>query len=124
MANGSGLDLSVELIVQGLIGFFVVLWALKDAVPAYRAMKNRKPADPMATAMSIVWDRDERERFLQLMERMMIASETQARQQTAIADQQHADMNSKIDSLMRALQDKEDRLNAMISSGGHPRRRS
>lgn len=124
MANGSGLDLSVELIVQGLIGFFVVLWALKDAVPAYRAMKNQKPADPMATAMSIVWDRDERERFLQLMERMTIASETQARQQTAIADQQRVEMNSHIDNLLHALREKEERLNAMVAPGGHPRRRS
>lgn len=108
MANESSLDLSVELLVQGLIGLLVLLWALKDAVPAYRAMRAAsKSADPMVAAMSISWDRDQQERLLQLMERIAKANEVQAERQTALADQQRVDLNDKIDVLMEELRRKE-----------------
>lgn len=121
MASVVGFDLTPDLIVQGVIGLLVFFWALKDAVPKYREMRKAAHPDPILTAMSMSWDRDMQERMLQLLERMTIAAELQARQQTEMvgtwdkmADQRQHDMNEKINDLMKILERKEDQLSAMI----------
>lgn len=120
MASAGGLSLTSDLVVQGLIGLFILLWAVKDAIPKYREMKKASHPDPMVGAMSMAWDRDMQERMLQIMERMAVASEVQAKSQTAIVDQRRHDMNERIDDLMKALERKEDQIAAMIVN---PRRR-
>jgi len=121
MATVSGFELTPDLLVQGLIGASIALWALKDAIPMYRNMKKASHPDPMVSAMSMTWDRDMQERMLQILERMASASELQAKQQIEMAaswgvmvDQRQQDMNEKIDGLMVALAKKEDQLSAMI----------
>lgn len=128
MASGE-FELTRELVVQGLIGLLLLLWAAKDALPTYRSMKNAakttsatSTTNAMVAAVSMAWDRDQQERLLQLMERIAAANELQARNQSGMADtwsdmadQQRRDMNERIDSLLKALERKEDQLSAMIS---------
>lgn len=129
MASVSGFELTPDLLVQGIIGALIALWALKDAIPIYRNMKKAAHPDPMLAAVSMAWDRDMQERMLQILERMATASELQAKQQIEMAgswgtmvDQRQQDMNEKIDDLMQALARKEDQLSAMIVRT-QPRRR-
>lgn len=131
MATESDFVLTRDLIVQGLVGLFILLWAAKDALPTYRAMKaasKASPANAMVAAVSMAWDRDQQERLLQIMERIAAASEKQAHNQanmsgtwSEMADQQRRDMHERIESLLKALERKEDQLSAMIAQP--PRRR-
>lgn len=127
MASVSGFELTPDLLVQGLIGASIALWALKDAIPIYRNMKKAAHPDPMVSAMSMSWDRDMQERMLQIMERMAKAQELQADIQKnmagswgSMADQRQQDMSEKIDELMERLAQKDrDDLLAMVT--GHRR---
>lgn len=125
MAGGE-FELSRELVIQGLVGLFILLWAAKDALPTYRAMKasaqSPSSTNTMVAAMSMSWDRDQQERLLQIMERIAHANELQAKNQTGMADtwsdmaeQQRRDMHERIDSLLKALERKEDQLSATIA---------
>lgn len=122
MAGISGFELTPDLVVQGLIGVFIFLWALKDAIPRYREMqKAALPPNPMIAAMSMTWDRDMQERLLQTLERMATAAELQAKQQIEMvgtwdkmADQRQQEMSDRIGDLLQALERKENQLSAMI----------
>lgn len=126
MASAAGFELTTDFIVPGITGLLLLGWALKDAVPKFREMKNAVHPNPMVAAMSMTWDRDMQERLLQIHERMAVALELQAKQQIemagswgAMVDQRQQDMNEKIDDLMRALAKKEDQLMAMVSRPRH-----
>lgn len=130
MASVSGFDLTPDLLVQGLIGASIALWALKDAIPIYRNMKKAAHPDPMVAAVSMAWDRDMQERLLQIHERMAAALEVQAKLQADMAgswdqmvDQRQQQMNERIDDLLKALELKETQLTAMIVRDRVPRRR-
>ena len=121
MASGE-FALTPEMVVQGLIGLLLLLWAAKDALPLYKSMKNAahtasatSTTNAMVAAVSMAWDRDQQERLLQIMERIAAANELQARNQTTMADQQRNDMTERMNDLLKALERKEDQLSAMIS---------
>lgn len=121
---GDGFSLTNEMVVQGLIGLLLFFWALKDALPAYRAHKKSSPDNPIVTAMSMSWDRDMQERLLQILERMAAAAELQAKQQISMSgswqemsDRQKVEMNERFENLLDALRRAEDRtVERVVSS--------
>jgi hypothetical protein len=113
-------ELSTELLVQGLAALFLLLWAGRNAVQARRDTVAATQPNPMVAAVSMAWDRDMQERFLQLIERMAKASEEQASLQkqmagswSAMSDHQREDMNKKIERLLLALDDVEARKDVL-----------
>lgn len=121
-------ELSAEMIVQGLAALFLLLWAGGNAVKARRDTRNATKPNPMIAAVSMAWDRDMQERFLQLLERMAKAAEEQASLQgkmagswAAMSDRQREDLEEKIERLMKAL-DRTERgeLSAMIAGLSRP----
>jgi ABC-type phosphate/phosphonate transport system substrate-binding protein len=83
-------------------------------VQARRETVAATQPNPMVAAVSMAWDRDMQERFLQLIERMAKAAEEQAEFQkhmsgswAAMSDHQRDDMNKKIERLLEALEDAE-----------------
>lgn len=118
-------ELTTELIVQGLAALFLFLWAGRNALQARRETVAATQPNPMIAAVSMSWDRDMQERFLQLIERMAKAAEEQAMIQkamsgswAAMSDRQREDMDKKIERLLEALDhvdDKRDVL-AMIAA--------
>ena len=113
--------LNTDIILQGLTGLFILFWAFKEArkvkeetskaLTASPAQKN-----PMVAAIGMAWDRDQLERLLQLVERIAKAQEVQAAEvqkvakaQEALANQQQADLQDKIDRLMDRLGEQPER---------------
>jgi ABC-type phosphate/phosphonate transport system substrate-binding protein len=120
-------ELTTELLVQGLAALFLLLWAGRNALQAKRDTVTATQPNPMVAAVSMAWDRDMQERFLQLIERMAKASEEQASLQkqmagswSAMSDHQREDMNKKIERLLSALDDAEARKDLLgMISGSH-----
>jgi ABC-type phosphate/phosphonate transport system substrate-binding protein len=120
-------ELTTELLVQGLAALFLLLWAGRNALQAKRDTVTATQPNPMVAAVSMAWDRDMQERFLQLIERMAKASEEQALLQkqmagswSAMSDHQREDMNKKIERLLSALDDAEARKDLLgMISGSH-----
>jgi hypothetical protein len=118
-------ELTTEILVQGLAALFLLLWAGRNAVQARKDTVAATQPNPMVAAVSMAWDRDMQERFLQLIERMAKAAEEQSAFQkqmsgswAAMSDRQRDDMNAKIERLLEALDhvdDKKDVL-AMIAA--------
>lgn len=117
-------ELTVELLVQGLAAFFIFLWAGRNALQARRETVAATQPNPMVAAISMSWDRDMQERFLQLIERMAKASEEQAALQAkmagswaAMSDRQREDLDEKIERLLKALDGAEHKdVLAMIAA--------
>ncbi len=117
-------ELTAELIVQGLTALFLVVWAGRNAIQARRdTVAAATQPNPMVAAVSMAWDRDMQERFLQLMERMAKATEEQAALQkqmagswAAMSDRQRETMEEKIERLLKALDHAErGEMSAMIA---------
>lgn len=113
-----------EAFVQGIGFLLLLLWAFRDARAKYDATKQTLQPNPMVAAVSMSWDRDMHERLLQVLERMALAAEQQADMQKAMsgswmsmADRQREAMDQKIDRLLRALDDAEDKsLSATVAA--------
>lgn len=122
-------ELTAELIVQGLTALFLMVWAGKNAIQARRdTVAATSTPNPMVAAVSMAWDRDMQERFLQLLERMAKATEEQASLQAkmagswaAMSDRQRETMEEKIERLLKAL-DYAERgdLSAMVAGLSRP----
>lgn len=107
--------LNFDIILQGLTGLFILLWAFKEArkvkeETAKALSGSAAQKNPMVAAIGMAWDRDQLERLLQLVERIAKAQEVQAAEvqkvakaQEALANQQQIDLQEKIDALMGRL---------------------
>ncbi len=118
------LGIDSGLLVQGIVGILIAGWVARDALITYRATRKTLQQNPVVTGVSMAWDRDQQERFLQLIERLAEASEQQAELQremagawSSMSDRQREDMHTKIERLLKALDsvDKRDVL-AMIAA--------
>lgn len=110
------LGIPASLLIQGLIGVLIFFWAWKEARNTYKTTTDQMKPNPIVAGVSMAWDRDMQERFLQLIERMALAAEAQAGAQTTIANDQQRKMNERIEDLLRALDRKEHDLSAILSS--------
>lgn len=124
---GGNLHLSTELLIQGLTGLCILFWVLKDAIKVRRETRQAVQPNPMVTAVTMAWDSDQKERLLQLVERLAIAAETQAKLQAsmagswdALADRQKVELTERFDDLLKALDEAErTRKEPMRSSRRH-----
>ncbi len=101
-------SLSVEYVVSGLVGLITIGLIAKQVFAGYlEANKHlsKQSTNPIIQAMASTWDRDQQERFLQLMERLVVAEEIQAKHQGSLADQRQQDMAEKIDQLLEHMHD-------------------
>lgn len=99
--------LSTELVASGVVGILLAGAVIKKAFDGYVEARRHMIAqqtNPMTMAMAAVWGENERERFLQLLERITIALEDQAKHQGILADQRQQDMNEKIDRLVQQME--------------------
>lgn len=100
-------SLSTEAIVSGIVGlitFGLVVKALfAGYMEAQKHLKSQAANNPIIHAMASSWDRDEKERFLQLFERLVVAAEIQAKHQGALADQRQQDMSERIDEILEQM---------------------
>ena len=67
--------------------------------------------NPMVAAVSMAWDRDQQERLMQLIERLVLAHEAQTRHlagihesQDAMANKQQAELQERIDELLEKME--------------------
>lgn len=124
------LGIPVNWIVQGLIGAFIFFWAYNEARKTYHATTEQLRPNPIVAGVSMAWDRDMQERFLQLMERMATAAEIQAKHQSdmagsweTLADRQKLEMKERFDELLskldrveaRSTRRKDDDMSAMVT---------
>lgn len=105
-------ELSADLIVQGVASALLVLVGLREFMKARRETIKATAPNPMVAAVSMAWDRDQQERLLQLVERMVVAQEAQTKHlagihdaQEEIADKRQADMQEKLDELLDRMKD-------------------
>jgi uncharacterized protein YbaP (TraB family) len=100
-------SLSIEMIVSGIVGLITFGLIAKGVISGYREaqkhLKSEASKNPIIHAMASSWDRDERTRFMELMERLVIAEEHQAKAQTVLADQRQQDMSDKLDDLVERM---------------------
>lgn len=110
------LGIPTSLVVQGLTGFLVFFYVWKNGRDAYKATTEQMKPNPIMAGVSMAWDRDMQERFLQLLERMALAAEAQAGAQAKIANDQQRKMNERIEDLLEALDRKERDISAVLAS--------
>lgn len=113
------------LLVQGVVGILIAGWVARDALITYRATRKTLQQNPVVTGVSMAWDRDQQERFLQLIERLVLAAEQQAQNQKAMsatwsgmADTKQQELNERIQQLMKTLERTEQNL---VDEQRHPR---
>lgn len=112
-------NLSIELIAGGLVGFFLFWKAVGQIAKGFQdASKTAKNIEPIATAVSISWDRDQIERAIQGIEGIKLALVEVAHIQKGLADQRTLNMDEKLDMLLEMI-DK----NEKSERGSHPRPR-
>lgn len=111
--NTNVLGIPSDLIVQSVIGVLLLFWGWREARRTYKATQDQLKQNPIVQGMTIAWDRDERERFLVLIERMVLATEATAQLQETIANAQAREMNETMNRLLDKLADKERSLSAM-----------
>lgn len=109
--------LNTDIILQGLTGLFLLLWAFKEArkvkeETAKALAAPTTPKNPLVAAIGMGWDRDQLERLLQIGERMAAAQESQAAEtakiakaQQALADQKQTDLQEKMEELLARMGD-------------------
>lgn len=104
------LDLTPDLILQGLAALFLGLWAWRDARKARTDATKAVAPNPVVAAVSMAWDRNQQERLMQIMERMAKAQEEQASFMASIAqaqgimvDKRQSDFQEKIDELLERM---------------------
>lgn len=76
--------LDLQTLASGLVGLFLLGALFKRAFDGYietKARVKQTVAAPLLNAVSITWDRDQQERFLHLIERLVTATETSVRVQ-------------------------------------------
>ena len=110
-------SLTNEIVIQGLIGFFLLLWALKDALKARKdTIKAATPTNPMVAAVSMAWDRDMQQQLLETLERIAQATEAQAsaisEAQRLLADQEHWQVKESLQDVVERLR----QLDAPVTS--------
>lgn len=126
-------ELSTSLIIQGLTGLCVFFWVFKDAWKHRRdtreAVKTSTTTNPMVTAVTMSWDADQKERLLQIMERIATANERQAASAAGIAtaqntmvDKRQHDMDVRIDTLLKLLAKREEEIRDLSPMAVRPRR--
>lgn len=99
-------SISLEAIASGIVGLLLAGGLIKRVLDGYiEAKKATKssPAGAMITAMSVSWDRDQQERFLQIMESIDKSLATQAASQVSLANQQQHDMQAQMAWLVDKL---------------------
>lgn len=99
------ISLTSDLLFQGLAALFLLLWAGRDAWKARRETLKAVAPNPVVAAVSMAWDRNQQERLIQLVERMTIAMETQAKAQGAMAETESRKLNDHIEELLDRLKD-------------------
>lgn len=96
-----------ELVIPGLTAFFLAFMAWREARKAKSEVINSPPASSTTSAIvsgvSMAWDRDQQERLLQLVDRMVRAQEKIALAQGVLADKQQLDMQDKLDELLERM---------------------
>lgn len=107
------LGIPTSLLVQVATAFLVLFWGWSEARKHYKATKEQLKPNPIVQGMTMAWDRDMHERFLQLIERMAVASEAQAKVQESLANAQTREMNETMEKLLASLEKKERTLSAM-----------
>lgn len=101
-------SLSIEYIASGLVGLVMLGLMAKRLIEGYAEARKHmasQSANPIIQAMANTWDKNQQERFLQLLERLVLAAEVQAKHQGALADRQQMDIQEKLDTLLERLDD-------------------
>lgn len=101
--------ITVDGIATALVGIVIVGMIFKKAFDGYieaRAKMQSQKSSPILTMTAAVWDRDQQEKFLELMGRIALALETQALHQGALASRQAQEVHDMISDIA-------DRVNAL-----------
>jgi hypothetical protein len=99
-------SLSLEAIASGIVGLLLAGGLIKRVIDGYIEAKRTTTSaatSPMLTAVALSWDRDQQERFMQIMEDIAQSLRRQADSQVALANQQQHDMQAQISWLVDQL---------------------
>lgn len=119
--------ISLDNLASGFIGIILLGMIIKKMFDGYVEARQKikdQAHNPIFNAMAMTWDRDQQERFIQLIERMATASESQATSMEALVSRQQQEMQNQINFLVETVTKMEKNSNRDARSAARDRRKS